>query len=152
MNDERLIDPNHDNVRNLLRIIGPVVALTGLVFVAVGMISFFSSFGTFEPPRYFWCMFVGMPLLAIGIAITKFAFLGAILRYLSGQAAPVSKDTFNYLAHGTTPGVRDISRAVAQGFAEGAHGERAGADCPTCRATNPEGAKFCNGCGTALVG
>ena len=56
--DEEKLNPGHSDVRSVLRIAGPFVLFAGLVFVAVGMISFFSSFGSFEPPRHFWCTFV----------------------------------------------------------------------------------------------
>ena len=49
MDDRRLPSPQHQAVRSFLRIAGPVTALVGLIFLIVGMVSFFSSFGSFEP-------------------------------------------------------------------------------------------------------
>src|SRR5262245_8761920 len=106
MSDEERIDPNHLRQRALLRFAGVGLAILGLLFTAFGMVSFFSSFGTFEPPRYFWCAFVGLPLLMVGLAICQFAFLGRMSRFVAGESAPVQKDTFNYLAHGAQEGVR----------------------------------------------
>ncbi|MGD0383318.1 MAG: hypothetical protein ABSA77_07360, partial [Thermoguttaceae bacterium] len=63
------IDPQHSDIRDLLRVIGPLVAGVGLIFTIIGIGSFFSSFGSFEPPRYFWCAFIGLPLLAVGGSI-----------------------------------------------------------------------------------
>ena len=47
---------NQDTVRNNLRTIGLFVLGIGVIFFAIGVISFFASFGSFGPPRYFWCL------------------------------------------------------------------------------------------------
>ena len=112
MYENQLRSPQHDSIRAVLRVTGPIVAALGLLFVIVGIGSFFSSFGNFEPPRYFWCAFVGMPLLAVGAAMCKFGYMGAIFRYLAGEAAPVAKDTFNYMGEGVQPGIKSIAKAV----------------------------------------
>lgn len=49
------IDPEHSQTRDSLRLVGPAVVVVGMIFAAIGIGSFFSSFGGFEPPRYFWC-------------------------------------------------------------------------------------------------
>lgn len=173
MNDGNRLNPGHQQLRQILRVVGPGIILVGLVFVAIGLISFFSSFGSFGPPRYFWCVFVGMPLIALGSAITKFAFMGSVLRYMSAESAPVGKDTFNYLADGTQGGVRTMARAVREGFSpvdtacpQCGHGNDADAKfcdecgqpmsqeitCPQCSTVNRLGARFCNDCGTRLTG
>ena len=104
----------HRERRARLRGIGLGLAGVGLVFTIVGLGSFFSSFGSFEPPRYFWCAFVGLPLLGIGARLTKIAFLGAIGRYIAGEGAPVAKDTLNYMAEGTREGVSTFARSWRQ--------------------------------------
>ena len=143
--EEQKINPNHGSVRSVLRIAGPLLLLSGIVFIAVGMISFFSSFGGLEPPRYFWCCFVGGPLLVLGIWITTAAYAGAMARYVAAESAPVSKDTFNYMAKETKSGVRDIASAIAEGITGT---ERA---CKVCDAKNDTNAKFCDNCGKALL-
>ena len=145
MSDENRIDPNHLSRRAFLRVLGVALAAVGLVFLVIGIGSFFVSFGTFEPPRYFWCVFVGMPLLAVGLGICQYAFLGSVARFVAGEAAPVGKDTFNYMAEGTQEGVRTVARAVGEGLAS------AGVACPRCRHVNGAGAKFCSNCGAALT-
>ena len=42
---ERQIDPGHTGTRNVLRVIGPMVLLTGLGFTIVGLVDFFRAFG-----------------------------------------------------------------------------------------------------------
>lgn len=119
MHESDLKSPHHDAVRTVLRIGGPLVALAGLAFTIVGIGSFFASFGTFEPPRNFWCAFIGLPLLAAGILMCKFGYLGAIARYLASETAPVGKDTINYIGEGIQPGVKAMSKAVTEGVVEG---------------------------------
>jgi hypothetical protein len=79
------------------------------------MISFFSAFGGSGPPRLFWCCFVGMPILFVGIVMCKFGYLGAVARYVAAESAPVAKDTINYVAQETQGAVKTIARSVAEG-------------------------------------
>jgi hypothetical protein len=137
----------HQNQRAALRVVGPFVLGLGLLLAAVGIGSFFASFGTFEPPRYFWCAFIGLPLVGLGVAICKFAFLGSVLRYTSDEVSPVAKDTFNYMAGGVRPGVEDLTGAVVQGLGRE---PKTALTCPACGQTSPGGAKYCAGCGAAL--
>ena len=90
----------------------------GLVFVAVGMISFFAAFGGSGQPKYFWCTFVGMPLSFVGMVLCKFAFMGSVARYAAGELAPVGADTFNYVAKETQEGVAEVSEAIFEGKAQ----------------------------------
>jgi RNA polymerase subunit RPABC4/transcription elongation factor Spt4 len=146
------IDPRHPETRTILRIVGPAVVAVGLIFTVIGFGSFFSAFGSFEPPRYFWCAFIGLPLLGLGIMICKFAFLGAVSRYLANEVAPVGKDVVNYMAEGTKGAVRDMATAVGEGFRKGTTGQEARmVRCHKCNTENAEAAKFCKGCGAALA-
>src|SRR5262245_47588762 len=106
------VDPQnsqHTDIRMLLRIVGPAIVIVGLIFTIVGMVSFFSAFGGFEPPRQFWCAFVGLPLIVFGGAISQFAFAGAVARYMADEMAPVGKDVVNYMAGGVKQSVRDMA-------------------------------------------
>ena len=143
---EQQINPRHAETRKVLRVVGPVVAGVGLIFTVIGVGSFFAAFGGGGMPRYFWCAFVGLPLLAVGLMITKVAYLGAVTRYLAGEVAPVGKDVVNYLGRETRPGVRDFASAVAEGLA----GERPADTCPKCGTANDEGSRFCKSCGESL--
>ena len=154
MPSERPLNPRHEQTRAALRLIGLLLTGFGLLLTVVGLWSFFASIGTFEPPRYFWCVFPGLPLLGLGLMLTKVGFLGVIYRYMAGEAAPVARDTFNYLAEGTQEGVRTVAQAVGQGLAEGGLGTPspgAMVRCHKCNAENAAASKFCNKCGTALL-
>jgi hypothetical protein len=123
MSDESKIDPKHSTSRFVLRMLGPTITGLGLLLTVIGFGSLLSSFGSSELPRYFWCVFVGLLLLFVGISMSMFGFLGSFARYVSGEAAPVQKDTFNYLAEGMQEGVKTVATAIGEGLAAGMHKE-----------------------------
>jgi hypothetical protein len=123
---QNIESPKHKPVRRFLRVAGPLTALAGLIFLAVGMISFFAAMGSYGAPKYFWCAFVGMPLLFVGIVLSKFGYIGSVVRYLAAESAPVAKDTVNYMAEGTRDSVKDLARAVTEGVQEGQAAKPAG--------------------------
>ena len=148
MADSNKINPNHTGTRAVLQVVGPALALLGLAFIVIGFGSFFAAFGNHDgPPRYFWCAFVGMPLLGVGLMISKFAFLGRVSRYVAGETAPVAKDTFNYLAEDTQEGVRNVAGAIGEGLGSTTSPSR----CRACGHTNDADAKFCRNCGASLA-
>jgi hypothetical protein len=122
-------------IRDFLRFVGPLVLVTGIGFVIVGFGNFFMSFGSFGFPRYFWCAFVGMPLIPLGAAICWLAYLGPMARYLAEETAPVNKDVINYLARGTEPAVRSVVSAIKAGLS-GPAVEPSDKACPRCGERN----------------
>ena len=157
MSEETKLDPKHTSTRWILRTLGPIVAGIGVLLIIIGFDSILSSVGSiqdgsFQQPRFFWCAFVGMPLLFVGLVICGFAFLGAMTRYQAGEVAPVAKDTFNYLAEGTQEGMKTVATALGEGIAVGMSGFRkADNRCPKCSHSNDADAKFCKNCGAALT-
>jgi hypothetical protein len=149
------LDPRHERSQFLLRFLGLLVLGVGVLFSAVGLISFFAAFGTFQPPRYFWAVFVGFPLIAIGAAMTRLGYLGRFYRYVFGEVTPVARDTFNTMAEGTQSGVETVAQALGRGLTSGMGGnilpEPGTIRCRRCAAANPPHARFCNQCGTALA-
>ncbi|HUF62559.1 MAG TPA: hypothetical protein VMN36_10840 [Verrucomicrobiales bacterium] len=84
----KLQTPKHKGTRDFFRVAGLLVAGAGLVFLIIGLASFFSAFGAGGPPRLFWCCFVGMPLLFVGSVMCLFGFMGAVsLEVGIGEAA-----------------------------------------------------------------
>jgi heme/copper-type cytochrome/quinol oxidase subunit 1 len=114
----KLQTPKYKGTRSFLRVAGPLVAAVGLVFLIVGMGSFFSALGGAGSPRLFWCCFVGLPLLFIGGAMCMFGFMGAVARYTAAEQVPVATDAINDLAEGTQGAVKAVARAVAEGVKE----------------------------------
>jgi hypothetical protein len=146
------IDPRHGEVRSVLRIVGPLVLASGLLLIGIGVASLFDSMHSFGPPKYFWCAFLGVPVLFLGLVMTIPAFMGSVTRYVSAEVAPVHKDTFNYLAHGTSGGVRTLATALREGLATGVNQAEAGryVACPSCQVPNLANAQFCHQCGASL--
>jgi len=141
----------HSEMRALLRVVGPLVLGVGLLFAVVGIGSFFAAFGSFEPPRYFWCAFVGIPLLGVGASICKFAYMGTVARYMANEVAPVGKDVVNYMAHETKDAVRGVASAFSEGLQTGnARGVTGDLCCEGCGCRNEPTAKFCKHCGNSL--
>jgi membrane protease subunit (stomatin/prohibitin family) len=166
-------DSGHVQFRNLLRLIGPLMMGVGGLFVLIGMVSFFSGFASphLGPPKFFWCAFIGMPMVAFGLMITRFAFLGAGLRYMANEAAPVGKDVTNYMVEetketmvaaantmvegtkGSLAGVaHDVAAAVSEGLREGTalKVEARSRICPKCQTENEALANFCKSCGSPM--
>ncbi|MHC4743870.1 MAG: zinc ribbon domain-containing protein [Planctomycetota bacterium] len=156
--EEEKINPGHRGMRDTLRVVGPIVGVIGLIFIIIGLVSFFSSMGSFGPPKYFWCAFVGGPILIVGIALTKFGYMGKVARYMAGEIAPVGKDTFNYMADGTKDGVKTLATAIGSGLGAGiagasgavSGGQETKVRCHKCNELVDEDAKFCNECGVPL--
>jgi double zinc ribbon protein len=151
--DENRINPGHSSFRSILRIIGPVIFIIGALFALTGIIDFFSAFGGTHAPDKFWCLFVGLPLVAIGVGITQFAFMGAVARYAAGEYAPVAKDTLNYMADETSDSIRTIAGAIGEGLsgASGGNAAEVVIRCHKCNKENEADARFCDKCGTALM-
>jgi len=124
MNEDKLQIPQQSGIRRTLRRAGLAVLTLGGLMTLIGAGSFFASLGSFGPPRFFWCAFVGMPLLFVGGVMTVFGFLGAFQRYVAGESAPVAKDVVNYMGENIQPGVKSIAKAVTEGIKEGRAGEQ----------------------------
>lgn len=150
MLEEEKINPKHGAIRQVVRIAGPLTAGVGGLLMAIGFGSFFLSFWGSGPPRFFWCAFLGMPILFVGVAMCMFGFMGALARFQAGEVAPVGKDTFNYLAEGTKGGVKTLATAVGAGFTEGMVGTDKTTPCPKCGHLNDTDAKFCDECGASI--
>ena len=96
-----------------------LIAGVGVIFLIVGMASFFMAFSGGGPPRFFWCCFVGMPLLFVGGVMCMFGFMRAVFRYTAAEQVPVATDAISDLADGTQESVKTVARAAAAGVKEG---------------------------------
>ena len=144
-------DPEHKQTRDILRVVGPLVVIAGLTCMVIGFpkTSFDSRRDLYEN---MWCLPVGGLLVAFGMQICKFAFMGAVRRYMAHELAPVGKDAVNYMAEGTKDAVRDVATAVGEGLRAGAPSQYVPVvRCHTCNSDNDASANFCKGCGKALA-
>ena len=134
--------------RNLFRVVGVVLLVVGLVFLGLGLQSFFSAFGNDDPdagfPSRFWMVFVGVLLIAPAGWFLQAGFMGAAARYAAGETAPTVKDSAAYLTDGE--GVLGIGRTVDD------HESKAGGPfCSKCGTRNDTDASYCDSCGAALA-
>ena len=144
----------HEQTRDNLRTLGMVLVTVGGILTAIGMISFFTAFNSFGTPDYFWCAFLGLPMLGVGLSLLRAGYTGAISRYVAGEVAPVAKDTINYLGKETGESVAEVAKAIGQGLAgSGVKTDKSAVvvRCHKCNYVNDLGAKFCNNCGGALL-
>ncbi len=102
--------------------------------------------------RYSWCAFLGLPLLALASGICKFAFMGAVTRYMANEVTAVGKDVVNDMADGTKDAVRDLASAVGGGLrADGPAEEVRIVRCQKCNTDNEAPATFCKACGAPFT-
>lgn len=99
----------HAANRSLLRGLGLLMVVTGGLFALVGFVDFFAGFGAHRAPTKFWCLFVGMPLVGVGVSLLKMGYLGAVTRYVAAETVPVARDSAVEVAEGLRPTIRDIA-------------------------------------------
>ncbi len=139
---------NNTTFRNILRLLGPIVLILGIVFLGVAIRDFFVGFNnstTFGEPQNerFHYAFIGMPLIFVGGAMTSFGYMGSVLRYQASQVAPVGKDVVNYML--------DNTKDSASGFAKAIRSDKAVLHCVNCSSEVSQSDKFCNECGASLA-
>ena len=132
----------HNATKKVLKIVGIICIVTGCIFAAIGFIDFFGAMGNGMPTK-FWCLFIGLPLTAIGIMITMFAFKREISRYVKNESVPVINETGREIS----PAIRDIASAVKDGLDDKTVN---GVRC-SCVEINAPDSKFCKKCGKSLV-
>lgn len=147
MKRKPFVTEEHINTRNTFRILGPVILLIAIICLIIGFKStfmpepdpFIDEYGNFistPSQNKFWLMFVGMPLLAIGLALTKAGFAGKVAEYGARELAPVAKETWNYIKENEPiqkqPATGKIVHAI---------------QCENCHTLNPAQSMYCNSCG-----
>jgi ribosomal protein L40E len=135
--------PDQAAKRKKLRVAGFISLGIGTTSMAIGIASLFSAMdGGF--PNLFFLTFVGMPFEFVGGVLLMFGYLGAVSRFQAGEAAPVAKDTANYLLDGTREETAKTVGAVAKNV------KSSGPICPKCGTLNEVGASYCDHCGASL--
>lgn len=139
------------SLRSAMRIVGPAMVGLGVVMAGIALFDFFAAFGGFGMPRNFWMAFIGLPLIAIGSAITKFAYLGPASRFVAGEVTPTIRDTLGALGLGgpTTCAACGGQNAPDATFCDDC-GVPMRLKCAGCGMTNAGDARFCKGCGAEL--
>jgi len=131
--------------RTAFRVIGILLLLVALVFLAVGLQDFFASSDSFDGPHKFWMLFVGILLLGPAAWCLQAGFMGTAARYVAGETTPVVKDSAAYLTDGE--GLLGVGRTVD----DPARSTAGGPFCSKCGTRNDSDASFCDSCGAALA-
>lgn len=129
---------DYSKAKKLFRTLGFVFLPIGLLLAIIGFIDFFMSFNSATPPHLFFCLFIGMPLIFIGIVFLIFGFMKELNSFAASQSAPVHKDVVNYMLDGTREELSKTINASNKII------------CPNCKCENDADAKFCKNCGEEL--
>ncbi len=130
---------NHEETKKKLKIIGSIILGVGITLSAIGLISFFSAFGSGDFPKLFFLVFPGFPMIGIGASMLSFAYKREIMRYSKNEGVPVLNEAIEEVA----PTVKKV-----------VSGEKPESEkvkkCPSCGAENSDKNRFCPECGAAL--
>ena len=131
------MNKQNKKIKRTLRIIGISLLTIGIIFSAIGFINFFVSFSSMEPPKLFWCAFLGLPLVGVGLGTTLQSYRGEIAKFVAEESAPAAQ-TF---LRGVTPAVSDLAKEIAS----------SNPIVCECGTQNNKGDKFCKACGKTLI-
>jgi hypothetical protein len=98
-----LFEEHNKPFRGLLRFLGFILVPIGAIFALVGLVDFFGAFSGHGFPTKFWCLFVGMPMVAVGLKCLKAGFLQSITKYVSGETVPVATESVRHVADELRP-------------------------------------------------
>ena len=129
------------SMRFMFRVAAVGVLILAGYFLYVGLTDLLSADD--EPPQMFWMLFVGVPLVAVGLWLAMAGFGGAAARYVAGEGAPVARDTLGHLTGGQ--GVGNLGRTHPDGAPTG------GPYCRACGTRNDAEASYCDSCGKSLA-
>ena len=121
------------NVRLLF--IGALVLMVGIGLVAGGVVDIVRSQGAPDDGSgNFWLIFIGGPLVWLGLVFCVFAFARPLARFYSRNW------------------IQPMAKVIAKEFGRPAEGPGAqhSVRCAKCGTDNPPGSRFCNICGSAL--
>ena len=128
------------SIRFMFRVAAVGVLVLAGYFLYVGLTDFFAADD--EPPQEFWMLFVGLPLVAVGLWLAMAGFGGAAARYIAGEGAPVARDTVEHLTGGQGG---NLGRTHPDDEPTG------GPYCRACGTRNDAEASYCDSCGKSLA-
>ena len=148
MDKKPYIDDKHTQTRNSLRLFGILSIIVALICIITGFKdAFISPIGPFainnssNPFGKFWLMFIGIPLLGVGIAMTKAGYIGKVAEYGAKEITPVAKDAWNYFNEkdDASPPAKSSGGNIVNAI-----------QCNSCQHLNATTSVYCNQCGNAL--
>lgn len=133
----------HNLTKRKLKIAGFCVLGVSVVLSLIGLIDLFTAISSDRGmPKLFWMLFIGFPLIAVGVNLLMFGYKREISKYVKDESIPV----INEAGKEIQPAVSSIAQAVKEGLSD--------SDtivCPSCGAGNPTANKYCKDCGKPLV-
>jgi RNA polymerase subunit RPABC4/transcription elongation factor Spt4 len=150
---------SHKQTRQILRVLGPIILIIGILFIISGTRSFFEM-GNQTPSNYFGDStsgdnfdhaFIGMPLVFVGAVMSMFGYMGKVARYQASELAPVGKDVANYMMDHTRESAREFAGAIGEGLKQGRQSPPIEKHCGSCGSTVDEDSQFCDQCGNQVV-
>jgi len=100
-------------------------------------------------PKFFWIGFFAVPMIVIGVFFKRFARVVQVVGRLDGNS---SQEAFLSAAKALVEkhrGVELVSAVLGTSTATLANPHCV--TCPDCANENDDAARFCDGCGTALI-
>lgn len=144
---------DQDSVRSGLQIGGGILVGLGGLLALGGFADFFGSMGSTSAPTHFWMLFIGLPMIGLGVRMLKGGFLGTTTRYVAGEVAPTVKDTLEYVGVGGQK--TTCAKCGGTNDADAKFCDNCGAalsiSCPSCGHTNAADSAFCSACGKPLT-
>ncbi len=137
--------------RLVFRVAGVLLLVVALVFLGLGLQSFFAASGDEEGgfPSRFWMASVGIAILGPAAWCLQAGFVGAAARYVAGETTPVVKDSASYLTDGE--GILGLGRTLDDAAPTDPTSTATGPYCSRCGTRNDADASFCDSCGAALA-
>ena len=123
----------HEETRKKFQKIGKILLPIGAICFIIGIIDFAVAFNNVEPPKLFFVLFFGIPLMGIGGSMLTFGYRREIMKYHKDEVMPVFKES-----------AYDVRDFVNVAF-------KSDDKVCKCGATYKEEDSFCSNCGTSLT-
>ena len=136
MNNE--LNEKHEQAKKKIKIIAFFCIFIGLVLTIIGFVDFFTSVANNTMPSLFFMLFIGFPLLGIGISLLAFGFRKEIMRYNKNESVPIINEASDEIS----PTINNIAKAFKN---------TSNVTCPFCHEANDKDSKFCKNCGHSLI-
>lgn len=136
------MNAQHQKTKKTLRVLGVCLLAFGAVLAITGFANFFMSAMAGGMPTLFWMLFLGLPLLAVGLMLFLMSLRQEITRYVKNETVPIVNEAGEEIA----PAVRAVAAAAREGFTPTEH-----LTCGACGTENPAENSFCGKCGAPLA-
>lgn len=131
-------EKQHHKNKIVLRIIGIILLIAGVTCAIFGFTDMSKAFQESRMPKI-WLMFLGFPMIAIGMFMTVVSFQRSINRFIKNENVPV----INEMGREISPALSSMANSVKSGLEQTV--------CSQCGELNDKDAMFCKSCGKPLM-